>query len=119
MAARQEIQFCIRSFMQDHYTDEQLVQLLAHATSGKLVYWSCCCFVGIPTADHANRSLKEGLPPRNHLKASWLLTGAHYADLAFLSLADTDKERRAALIPMVRAEIKRRDLLKQKDPKEP
>lgn len=35
------------------YTDERLAMLLAHAQDGKLEFASCCCLVGIPTADHA------------------------------------------------------------------
>jgi hypothetical protein len=43
----------IKNFMQDHYTDERLAELLAHAQDGKLAFMSCCCFIGIPIADHA------------------------------------------------------------------
>lgn len=49
----------IREFMQKHYTDERLAQLLAHAQDGKLSYWSCCCFIGIPTAVHSGGQLVD------------------------------------------------------------
>jgi hypothetical protein len=113
MTKHQERKSCIRSFMREHYTDERLVWLLAHARSGKLSYFSCCCFIGIPTADHANHALRTVFPPGSHLEGSWRLAGATDADFAFLDLANTDKGRRVALIPMILAEIKRRGLLKQ------
>jgi hypothetical protein len=37
----------LRAFMQQHYTDERLAMLLAHAESGKLSFTSCCCFIGV------------------------------------------------------------------------
>ncbi|MCI0526562.1 MAG: hypothetical protein L0Y56_03795, partial [Nitrospira sp.] len=45
----------LRAYMQQHYSDEKLAALLAHARDGKLAYHSCCCFIGIATADHALR----------------------------------------------------------------
>lgn len=42
----------IRQFMREHYSDERLCALLAHARDGKLAYGSCCCFVGAANADH-------------------------------------------------------------------
>ncbi len=115
----------IRSFMRTHYTDERLAQLLAHAQDGKLAYVSCCCFIGIATADHSLRSSypygKEG---RDHLDISRnTLEGAGHAELAYSWLwhlnseeltpeADTpvgrDAIRIRILIPMIRAEMRRR-----------
>ncbi len=43
----------IRDFMKTNYSDERLAMLLAHAQSGKLAFNSCCCFVGVSTAQHA------------------------------------------------------------------
>lgn len=56
----------IRAFMRNHYTDERLAMLLAHARDGKLAYVTCCCFVGIPTADHALRTDGEMDEQTNH-----------------------------------------------------
>lgn len=96
----------IRDFMQEHYTDERLAWLLAHARAGKLAYDSCCCFVGIPQAPHA-------------LKGSGERGGSlHYggfrrslAEEAFLCIDRfkfEDEGRRRILIPMIRAEMRRR-----------
>jgi hypothetical protein len=116
----------IRDFMQRHYTDERLAQLLVHAQDGKLAYFSCCCFIGISTADHALKSrslknevknvlnmdiLKHGeVPHYDHAKD---LIGANEAENAYLYLADDDATRRRIMIPMIRAEFRRRDRIRQ------
>lgn len=105
----------IRTFMQDHYTDERLSQLLDHARAGKLAYRSCCCFIGIPTAGHELRGEHGNSAEYGHyLEAKRDLSGAAKAEHAFGSLwrtmsrRDWADARRAALIPMVKAEIRRR-----------
>jgi hypothetical protein len=95
----------IRNFMQLHYTDERLAQLLAHAQEGKLSFMSCCCFIAIPTANHALRQRGE---TGGHLLIARTLPGAIEAELAFMSLGQ-DTRRRRILIPMVRAEMRRRE----------
>ena len=106
----------IREFMRNHYTDERLAQLYAHAKDGKLTYWSCCCFIGIPNANHALRgevdaSQREG----SHVdKARVELVGAYGAEVAFLRISgngDNEQLGRAILIPMIRAEMRRRERL--------
>lgn len=108
----------IRIFLRTAYTNERLTWLLAHARSGKLSYQSCCCLVGLPTADHAlagkmssHQILKSG-----HYWIGKALLGAREAEWAYYRLGlirrralDTsDETRRRRLIPMVLAEIERR-----------
>jgi hypothetical protein len=108
----------IRAFMQAHYTDERLAQLLCHARDGKLVFWSCCCFIGIPTADHAIGSCEEHPGLVEHYKLARTLRGANEAERAFMNLMgqqrwiDEGNSRRRLLIPMIRAEMKRREKLR-------
>lgn len=108
----------IRIFLRTAYTNERLTWLLAHARSGKLVYQSCCCLVGLPTSDHAlvgKMSSKEISKSRHYWIAKAFL-GAPEAEWAYYRLGliggagrDTGEElRRRRLIPMVLAEIERR-----------
>lgn len=120
MTNQQQRKQVIRRFMRDHYTDERLAQLLAHAQDGKLRYESCCCFIGIPTADHALLSVMLG----DHSKtARETLSGAVEAEDAFLYLdikPDGNEKRRRILIPMIRAEQRRRALtIESQEPFEP
>jgi hypothetical protein len=93
------------------YSDASLIALLGHAESGKLSYFSCCCFAGIPTARHPLQGeirerfaimegLQEGHEDRAFPNCRWL-----DASHAFLELGATDEARRAGLIPLVKAEI--------------
>jgi hypothetical protein len=111
----------IRNFMREHYPDERLAMLLAHAQSGKLAFDSCCCFLGVLNATHALAGVNERiLPDYLHHHRIRLLSGADEAEHAYSCLgngevgAQYDAMRRRLLIPMVRAEQKRRDLLKAK-----
>lgn len=108
----------ISDFMQKHYTDERLAALLAHAEDGKLAFVSCCCFAGIPTANHALRG--ENLSP------SWLydyeMEHAEPKDYPWFGMSDSfaalgvyDTERRAKLIPLIKAEVRRRGALQSQE----
>jgi len=110
----------IRSFLQNHYTDERLTMLLAHAQSGRLEMYSCCCFIGTLTADHALRG--KGTITSDHLQVARLLSGASEAETAFGLLCEngakvgfynhseqSNAKRRRILIPIIRAEMRRRD----------
>jgi hypothetical protein len=104
----------IVKYLQCAYTDQKLFELLAHCQDGKLSFSSCCCFIGIPTADHPLRG--AAWPAGGHyLVASKLaleLTGqARYASNAeaeFKQLGESDPERREKLLPLIEAEIERR-----------
>lgn len=100
----------ISDFMRQHYTDEKLVALLAHAEDGKLSFLSCCCFAGVPSAVHAlagandnyldmeghNAAMEEALP--------WFQMSDTYE-----ALGPDDSQRRGRLVPLIRAEIERRE----------
>lgn len=111
----------IRQFMKVNYTDERLAMLLAHAQSGKLAYFSCCCFIGIPTADHALRETFDSSVYESHIESSDL-PNEDMADAAYCRLANplthnydtsADERRRRRLIPIIKAEIRRRDRARQ------
>jgi hypothetical protein len=102
----------LTDFMQKHYSDEQLAALLAHAEDGKLSYWSCCCFIGIATANHPLQSeiSSEMASAEPHYMEARRMVNAQEAELAFLQLSRRDSEegRRAKLIPLIRSEMNRR-----------
>lgn len=111
----------LTNFMREHYTDERLCWLLEHALSGKLAFYSCCCFIGITSSDHALRGKVSGCLDfiehgAHYFRARDLLYGAVEAEEAFLRLAKTDEEKRAKLIPLVEAEIARREAVKAIEP---
>lgn len=107
----------IRQYLRVRYTDERAAWLLEHARQGKLAYMSCCCFIGIPSADHAlrgtwsdDRSL--GRDDEHYLNAIKSV-GAELAQKAFRFLGTNDEGRRRILIPIVKAELRRRDRARQ------
>ena len=124
----------LQEFMKMHYSDERLAMLLAHAESGRLSFCSCCCFIGVVTADHPLRtyySIDDYFPSSErermdyddtHYKAARLLPLAVAAEFAFMRLGmgdeddedkyNTDANRRAALIPLIREEMQRRERLR-------
>ena len=101
------------------YTDERLAMLLAHAEDGKLAFFSCCCLVGVSTAEHSLRGRTENV-------RDWNDHGATFGDVpmgdevskAFNALASSfefdswDAERRARLIPLIKAEMSRRESIR-------
>jgi len=119
----------LRAFMQQRhadgeyiYTDERLTWLLAHARSGRLHFNSCCCFIGIVTADHSLRAGFDGCGTSNHYTEARLLPGAVDAERAFnrLGLCQHDlreetqgRARLYRIIPMVLAEMRRRGRARQ------
>lgn len=119
MTAQQGRKQVIRNFMRTNYTDERLAMLLAHAKDGKLGFFSCCCFVGVSSATHALRSdINRDLGTHGPLFVS--IDGGIEASNAYGCLWKhanrrddyaKDAERRRILIPMIRAEMKRRDSL--------
>ena len=109
----------IRQFLRTSYSDERLSWLLAHAESGKLAYQSCCCLIGVATADHplcGKADLSQSTP--RHYELARMLPGAKEAEMAYWELGyvggsrlhkSSDELRRRRLIPMVRAVIRARD----------
>ena len=124
MTAQQERKKYIRAFMQNHYTDERLAMLLAHARDGKLEFQSCCCFIGVVTSPHRLRGEmpcfgSSGIIKERHYFDAQALDGGEEAEEAFRKLDGCQGEevgdgaiRRRILIPMIRAEMRRREKLR-------
>jgi hypothetical protein len=92
------------------YTDEKLAALLAHCENGGLSFWSCCCFAGIPSAQHPLRGrfglcsgINESMLSGHEEVVDRALWGRMSS--AFCGLADTDRGRRARLIPLIKVEV--------------
>lgn len=108
----------IRQYLRTAYTDERLAWLLAHARSGKLAYQSCCCLIGIATADHALQAKADvNQPPSTHYHMARKFVGAREAEQAYWemgyrgesrSLQSSDGIRQRRLIPMILSEMRQR-----------
>jgi hypothetical protein len=108
----------IRQFLRTAYTDERLIWLLGHARSGRLSYQSCCCLVGVATADHAlqgKTSVNQASAGHYHLARKFV--GAREAEQAYWefgyisgsrSILSSDELRRRRLIPLILSEMRRR-----------
>lgn len=108
----------IRQYLRTAYSDERLAWLLAHARGGKLVYQSCCCFIGVATADHSlqvKADVNLALAAHYHLARRFV--GAREAEQAFWefgyrgesrSVESSDDIRRRRLIPMILSEMRQR-----------
>lgn len=96
----------VQTFLRKHYSDARLVELLQHCQDGKFAFRSCCCFIGIATADHELQGFTEKLPDNwpAHLEIARELPGAPAAE-DFIFRLENDTERRAYLIPLIEAEI--------------
>lgn len=116
----------LTDFMRKHYTDEKLAALLAHAEDEKLSYFSCCCFIGVSTADHALRCFGEYVGSINnsgedHYDTAYRTNDGDLADIAYCNLAATDEEddlkadaeRRERIIPLIKAEMNRRQCIRE------
>lgn len=111
----------IIKYLQAAYSDQNLSDLLAHAESGRLAYRSCCCFIGIPTAKHALRGYMTefeageplGMEFHHHGLARLSSATARLAEAEFMNLGRTDAARREAIIPLVKAEMDRRQALSE------
>src|SRR5262249_1349166 len=89
----------------------QLAALLAHTEDGRLSYNTCCCFIGIPTADHALKEAFESdtLPYEEcHIFRARQLPYAEAAEREFCDLGASDHERREALLPVILEEMTQR-----------
>jgi len=105
----------ISRFLERNYSDEQLAALLAHAESDRLSYNSCCCLVGISAATHALRGEHEyDFDGDAHLERGRQLPWAKEAEFEF-ALLGPDGTRRRILIPLVLAEMERRERKKSGD----
>ena len=102
------------------YPEEPLAALLAHAQDDKLSYWSCCCLIGCINAPHALKGITiapdgTAFTEYTHLREARSMPFAEEAEYEFcaiginLDYALSDALRRAVIIPLIRAEIERRD----------
>jgi hypothetical protein len=106
----------IEKFLATAYSDEQLAALLAHAQDGKLSYRSCCCLIGVVTADHALKGeypkvfagWADGASIHHIFEARNQWEFAPQAESEFARLGRDDAERRERLIPLIYAEMERR-----------
>lgn len=119
---KQQLKQDIRAFLRSAYTDQRLAEVLAHAQDGKLSYWSCCCLRGAATADHALKPMTDDWNAPHYSTAMDLPNSAQAA-VAYLNLGgpwsaddaeneQSDSRRRRIVIPILRAEIRRRDKLR-------
>src|SRR5438105_1390687 len=107
----------IVEFLQTAYTDENLAALLAHAQDEKLSFFSCCCLIGVTNAPHALRGyvpeFAQGrvLPAGSTHHQSVRLSSELAADAEeeFFFLGSSDAERRKHMLPLIEAEIARRE----------
>jgi hypothetical protein len=93
------------------YTDEKLAALLAHAEDGKLSFMSCCCFAGVPSAQHSLRGYNEDSLNEDYAAGHDASVDNYWYEMsdAYGSLAMFDDDRRAKLIPLIKAEMSRRE----------
>ncbi|MGH9771156.1 MAG: hypothetical protein ACRD4Q_05590 [Candidatus Acidiferrales bacterium] len=113
----------IRQYLRSAYSDERLAWLLAHARSGKLVYQSCCCLVGVATSDHALQGKADvNQPAAAHYHLAKKFVGAREAEQSYWelgyrgqprSLLSSDELRRRRLVPMIQAELRQRAAVKR------
>jgi hypothetical protein len=114
----------VRDFLRNYYTDARLAELLAHLQDGKFNYSSCCCFIGCATSDHELQTIDRMNMSfhgtwGDHLNEARRLSGADSAECAVLCMGNGDDKPRGnarrsrILIPMVRAEMKRRERTRQ------
>jgi hypothetical protein len=108
----------IRQFLRTAYTDERLIWLLAHTRSGKLTYQSCCCLIGVATADHplqGKTDVNEASTGHYHLARKFV--GSREAEQAYWqfgyikgsrSILSSDELRRRRLVPLILGEMRRR-----------
>jgi hypothetical protein len=106
----------LSNFMRLHYSDIALAALLAHAEDGKLFFDSCCCFIGIPLAIAAGAVLHgrcgaedDCNGPQWANRARLAMPSADAAEDAFLELGVFDDRRRELIIPLIHAEMERRE----------
>ena len=105
-----EIKRPIRGYLQTRYSDADLVAALAHARDGKLSFFSCCCVAGVPTAPHALQEVSSECVsafPDNHIPL--YDDFAEAVSDAYSALGEDDDQRRRRLIPMLQAELRRRE----------
>jgi len=121
MTRTQENKQLIRTHLRENFDDSGLLRLLDHARNGKLSYLSCCCLKGACTADHKDGQLR-GMTVNYyvaHYKKANNIPSAAAAAPAYMEIREgnikeekleqRDERGRRILIPMILAEIRRRN----------
>jgi len=111
----------LTDYMRRHYSDEALAHLLAHAEDGRLAFHSCTCFIGVPPAVAASSALHGecvmwGCRALFASEARRDIPEADAAEDAFFDLGQYDHDRRNNLIPLIKAEMARREFLRSESP---
>lgn len=122
MRTLKEDKAIVREYLGRVYTDSDLAKALDHARSGKMSFVSCCCLIGIPTADHELQGMNIANDHHHYIKVAFSKY-AKAAEEAFFctgfvhgrgvcapseSIAGSEPLRRARIIPILKAEIRRR-----------
>jgi hypothetical protein len=110
----------IRDYFRTAYSDEQLAELLDYTRAGKLRFMSCCCVAGFVTRAEGMAPLEPDQSMNYHSNGEFHILGDNpqwgVVSEAFNILARyesgcddrRDAKRRRILIPMILAEIRRR-----------
>jgi hypothetical protein len=112
----------IRKFIQQHWSDQKLVEVYAFNADGKMTFDHCCdCIRGVTLADTLHCSSKDcdslGILPDHYIKAGFLEgageTESAYRKLGYVNLRITypsgnDSLRQRRLSAILRAEIRLR-----------
>jgi hypothetical protein len=116
MTLHQQRKELIRAHLRKNFTNQVLADLLAHTQDGKLSYCSCCCLRGFYTADHPYMGENSHWFGGHYMLANdpaAVNAAPAYSELGggqrFKDLTGADNLRRRILIPMILAEMRRRD----------
>lgn len=104
----------ISRYLRTAYSDQRLVELYAHIQDGKFSYVSCCCLRGAANANHPLRGRMDlaTAVSIDHYRKSRSIIGGREVEQALWDLLDDDLSDRSAqeiLLPLVKAEIERRE----------
>lgn len=119
----------VRAFVNRYYTTDTLIEVIGHVRNGTFTFSSCCCLIGVVTADHPLVQDDRNLAltgPTNVLAEHYLrareLPFARAAEDAYylfgyatIPMEDSDfledslTLRNRRLLPILLAELKRRN----------
>ena len=91
----------MRQFMRANYKDEHLISAIDRCRAGSLQFNDCDCFIG-------HVCVERGVTAQYWLQRARLLPYAVEGENGYQRLADNDGKRQRRLLPMLRAEIRRR-----------
>jgi len=104
----------VRNYLRMAYSDNALTEFLDYTRAGKLRFFSCCCLAGFPLRPAGLKPLELDEAMNFHRSGSHYL-GSRMDDAliarasdAFNRLGCNDIERRRHIIPIIKAELRRR-----------